>query len=228
MYFDSWSASYFFWVIICFAVWGIAGFSVYGVFNIFAAKRKRAGREDGKPLSLEKIREIKLKAEREAAERAYQGSCEVNAEEQLLREAVSLISAEDNSTDPPENFEESTEDVFLANAEEIAVENSVDGGASQINIDKDPEEEEKEAEEERSEKLSRKLEEIYQRERLSVEKNDIAEDNESGLPEENIPCPDRLEKNEDDMEAPAASCARRTGGWKELDDIYRNAFRGRS
>jgi hypothetical protein len=63
MYFDSWSTSYFFWVIACFAVWALAGVSVYGAINVFTSKYKKT--KGTKVLSLERIRELKREAEHE-------------------------------------------------------------------------------------------------------------------------------------------------------------------
>jgi len=207
MYFDSWSTSYFFWVIICFAVWGMAGFSVYGAINVFTSRRDKYKKRE--PLTPEKIQELKKKAEQSAEIFAQNESVHKQFEEEK-KATVKSLEAFVNST---EKIEEEKE---VVSALEREILKKVEAREEKMNA-----EEALQSSSEQTEIDHIKLKEIYEKELKIAEEINSAKKTikaERKETSEETPLKEELKAEEKNDEAVKQH-------WKELDDVFRTAFR---
>ena len=217
MYFDSWSTSYFFWVIICFAVWGMAGFSVYGAINVFASRRNKYKKRE--TLTPEKIQELKRKAEQGAK---FFAQKEAKHKEFEKEKKATVKSVED--------FVNSNEKI-KAEKEEISELERELLKKAEVRDEKLGSEGESRRAPEQTEIDHSKLKEIYEKELKIAEAINSAEskiktgtsDSQKKAVKKNEIAEETSLKDDFIIEKKASPPGEKI--WKELDDVFRTAFR---
>ena len=213
MYFDSWSTSYFFWVIICFAVWGMAGFSVYGAINVFTTRKNKYKKED--PLTPERIQELKWKAEQDAELFARK-----DAKQRLYeKEKEATVKSLEAFVNRPKKIVEEKEEVK-------ATEN-VGWQKEEFSSESLETESIKESNEEKKEPDHEKLKEIYEKEIKKAQEtvSEIleVEPEEQKIDEAEFFVEEPLKEEVSKIEEKAEDKEKLP--WQELDDVVRAAFR---
>jgi hypothetical protein len=203
MYFDSWSTSYFFWVIICFAVWGFAGFSVYGAISVFARKAHR--KEKPVTLTPERIKEIKVRAEQEAAMAAYLDEQE-RIREKENREAVIAAEMIANFREPEEVTPEK-EAVWVAGSQAENEDAALAGKDTEMRVQNE---------------LLRK---IYEREIEESRKREEEAPDAEELPGLAVDVPVCVGAAPTSEKEKSTEPPQKEVKWVEIEDIYRTAFR---